>query len=571
MNILVVVCLFSLVAPAWALNRQAFTFTRYDLEARIEPWQQRLGVRGKIRLRNDSAAAQKDLVLQISSTLNWSAIALGGKSVQFLSQLYNSDIDHTGSLREAVVTLPESIPPQNSIELEVGYEGVIAQDSTRLVRMGVPLEQAKHSDWDRISNSFSIVRGIGYVAWYPIATEAVGLGEGNTVFREVGRWKRRQSESEMDIRFCLLKQSAMPMALMNDGASAQGESSTIAASAGETFGCSSHLFSPLGFSVPTFAVGDYREKKRPEMDLYYLPGNESSANDYALAIQETAPVVKSWFEASQETTQSKPLEAELPETGASPFAAGNLLLLPLSASDAVLILSAVEQLTQSMVASPRAWIFEGLPRYAQVNYLELRRGREAAMRYLENHRSALVETEKQAAAEHSLLDANDELYIQAKAMYVWWMLKDMLGENTLHAALRKYRADDDRQPHYLQQLIASESHRDLGWFFDDWVYHDRGLPDFHIVSVYSHPQANAAYMVTVMIENRGGAAAEVPVTVHFSGGERTERLMVRNGAKASVRILAAAAPREVTVNDGSVPELGVSNHSYQFSSSSEQK
>jgi hypothetical protein len=571
MNILVVVCLFSLVAPAWALNRQAFTFPRYDLEARIEPWQQRLGVRGKIRLRNDSAAAQKDLVLQISSTLNWSAIALGGKSVQFLSQLYNSDIDHTGSLREAVVTLPESIPPQNSIELEVGYEGVIAQDSTRLVRMGVPLEQAKHSDWDRISNSFSIVRGIGYVAWYPIATEAVGLGEGNTVFREVGRWKRRQSESEMDIRFCLLKQSAMPMALMNDGASAPGESSTIAASAGETFGCSSHLFSPLGFSVPTFAVGDYREKKRPEMDLYYLPGNESSANDYALAIQETAPVVKSWFEASQETTQSKPLEAELPETGASPFAAGNLLLLPLSASDAVLILSAVEQLTQSMVASPRAWIFEGLPRYAQVNYLELRRGREAAMRYLENHRSALVETEKQAAAEHSLLDANDELYIQAKAMYVWWMLKDMLGENTLHAALRKYRADDDRQPHYLQQLIASESHRDLGWFFDDWVYHDRGLPDFHIVSVYSHPQANAAYMVTVMIENRGGAAAEVPVTVHFSGGERTERLMVRNGAKASVRILAAAAPREVTVNDGSVPELGVSNHSYQFSSSSEQK
>src|SRR5215469_12226868 len=147
MNIVAVVCWFSLVAPAWALNRQAFTFTRYDLEAKIEPWQQRLGVRGKIRLRNDSRAAEKNLVLQISSSLNWSSIALGGKSVQFLSQLYNSDIDHTGSLREAVVTLPESIPPQNSIELEVGYEGVIPQDSTRLVRMGVPVEEAQRSDW----------------------------------------------------------------------------------------------------------------------------------------------------------------------------------------------------------------------------------------------------------------------------------------------------------------------------------------------------------------------------------------------------------------------------------------
>ena len=312
MNIVAVVCWFSLVAPAWALNRQAFTFTRYDLEAKIEPWQQRLGVRGKIRLRNDSRAAEKNLVLQISSSLNWSSIALGGKSVQFLSQLYNSDIDHTGSLREAVVTLPQSIPPQNSIELEVGYEGVIPQDSTRLVRMGVPVEAAQRSDWDRISNAFSIVRGIGYVAWYPIATEAVLLAEGNTVFREVGRWKRRQSDSEMNIRFCLLKQSPMPLALMNDGASSPGASSSTAASAAETFGCGSHLFSPLGFTVPTFAVGDYREKKKVEMDLYYLPGNESSANDYALAIEETAPVVRSWFEANQETTHSKPLEVELP-------------------------------------------------------------------------------------------------------------------------------------------------------------------------------------------------------------------------------------------------------------------
>ena len=568
MNIVAVVCWFSLVAPAWALNRQAFTFTRYDLEAKIEPWQQRLGVRGKIRLRNDSRAAEKNLVLQISSSLNWSSIALGGKSVQFLSQLYNSDIDHTGSLREAVVTLPQSIPPQNSIELEVGYEGVIPQDSTRLVRMGVPVEAAQRSDWDRISNAFSIVRGIGYVAWYPIATEAVLLAEGNTVFREVGRWKRRQSDSEMNIRFCLLKQSPMPLALMNDGASSPGASSSTAASAAETFGCGSHLFSPLGFTVPTFAVGDYREKKKVEMDLYYLPGNESSANDYALAIEETAPVVRSWFEANQETTHSKPLEVELPETGASPFAAGNMLLLPLSATDAVLILSAVEQLTQSIVASPRAWIFEGLPGYAQVNYLELRRGREAAMRYLENHRSALVETEKQAAArkpepaEHSLLAANDELYIQAKAMYVWWMLKDMLGRLPVDA-LVSYRAAEDQEITYLERLIEKTSQRDLQWFFDDWVYHDRGLPDFRIDSVFSSPIATGGFLVTVAVENLGNAGAEVPVTLEVDGTQISKRLEVRAKSKASIRIPAPSPPQQVTLNDGSVPESNPGDHIYK--------
>ena len=47
------------VVNAFSLDREAFTFTNYDLNARIEPEQQRLGVRGKITLRNDSATPQK--------------------------------------------------------------------------------------------------------------------------------------------------------------------------------------------------------------------------------------------------------------------------------------------------------------------------------------------------------------------------------------------------------------------------------------------------------------------------------------------------------------------------------
>ena len=46
---LLIVC--GLSVRAIALDREAFTFTKYDLSARIEPKQQRLGVRGKIVLR----------------------------------------------------------------------------------------------------------------------------------------------------------------------------------------------------------------------------------------------------------------------------------------------------------------------------------------------------------------------------------------------------------------------------------------------------------------------------------------------------------------------------------------
>ena len=133
---------------ALALEREAFTITKYDLEIRLEPEQQRLGARGKITLRNDSAHPRKIVALQISSSLSWRSIRVNGKAVQFVSQTYTSDIDHTGALSEAIVTLPVEIKPKDSVEVEVGYEGVIPLDATRLVRVGVPEGVAKHSSWD---------------------------------------------------------------------------------------------------------------------------------------------------------------------------------------------------------------------------------------------------------------------------------------------------------------------------------------------------------------------------------------------------------------------------------------
>jgi hypothetical protein len=160
--VLCVLCGSSFFAAA--LDREAFTITKYDLQVSLEPQQQRLGARGTIIVRNDSAQPQKVVALQISSSLSWRAIRVGGKPVQFVSQLFVSDIDHTGALSEAIVTLPAEVKPKDSVELEIGYEGVIPQDATRLTRVGVPAEIARRTSWDQIGAAFTAVRGAGYVA-----------------------------------------------------------------------------------------------------------------------------------------------------------------------------------------------------------------------------------------------------------------------------------------------------------------------------------------------------------------------------------------------------------------------
>src|ERR1700690_3615701 len=137
-SVIVLCILGAFASAAWALDREAFTIAKYDLAITLEPEQQRLGARGKITLRNDSAQPQKIVALQISSSLNWRSIRVEAKAVQFVSQPYATDIDHTGAVSEAIVTLPIEIKPKDSVELEVGYEGVVPLDATRLARVGGP-------------------------------------------------------------------------------------------------------------------------------------------------------------------------------------------------------------------------------------------------------------------------------------------------------------------------------------------------------------------------------------------------------------------------------------------------
>ncbi len=51
------------VLGCFALDREAFSISNYDLNVQVEPEQHRLGVRGKMMLRNDSAAPQTIAVL----------------------------------------------------------------------------------------------------------------------------------------------------------------------------------------------------------------------------------------------------------------------------------------------------------------------------------------------------------------------------------------------------------------------------------------------------------------------------------------------------------------------------
>ncbi len=150
---------------------------------------------------------------------------------------------------------------------------------------------------------------------------------------------------------------------------------------------------------------------------------------------------------------------------------------------------------------------------------------------------------------------------------MFWMLRDMIGEDTMQRAIAAYRGGADKDPSYFQHLLQTSSKRDLEWFFDDWVYRDRGLPEFHVESAYTRPllsEANKSFLVTATIDNRGSAGAEVPVLIQTPSGEKSVRVLVKAGEKGTGRLEVPVAPDKITVNDGSVPEANLGNNVYDI-------
>jgi hypothetical protein len=563
------VCLLSVfcvgVVSAFSLDREAFTFTDYNLNVRVEPEQQRLGVRGKITLRNDSVSLQKIVVLQISSSLDWRSIRAGDQAVQFVTQTYTSDIDHTGALSEAIVTLPQPVAPKATVALEIAYEGVILLDSTRLTRIGTPEEAAKSSDWDQITAKFTAVRGVGNVAWYPIATEVADLSEGESLSEVLVRWKAREADSKMEVHFDspTVAEDATPPITLCGGI----ELHAVTRGGSPQSPWSQCSYQPLGLAVPAFVVASYGVVDRPAITVYNLPEHAVAAEAYAEAAEKTIALITEWFGPSRRKAET----ADLVDSNAAPFESGSLLLTPLTVADAKLAgLVAAHQLAHASFYSSRPWIDEGLAHFAQALYLEQQRGRQTALDYMGLHRAAFSEAEKQTAAStpenevnRSLVKTTNEELYRSKAMYVWWMLRDMVGDQALKKTFAAYRPEQDKDPSYMPHLIQSQTQRDLEWFFNDWVYRDRGLPDLKVESAFSR-KTTSGYLLTITVENRGGAGAEVPLTVKFAGGEIGRRLEVRAKSKGVIRVETSAAPVEIVANDGSVPESNLANNTFKI-------
>jgi hypothetical protein len=544
-------------------ERQAITFLAYDLDVHLQPKEHAMAVRAQITLRNDSASPLRRLPLQLSSTLQWKTVRIAGVPASFTQKLFDSDSDHTGALREAVIALPQPLAPHQSLALDLTYEGTAALSAERLEKIGTPADVAEASDWDRLADDFVGLRGFGNVAWYPVASAPVALGDGAKFFTEAAAERQRQSQATVAMRITEEFFGEAPNLAVLDGETMTVKPTSLptAASVPGIVTCSLPP-TRLGLASPSLFLLARTASEGDGVTVFARPEDAANAQAYMTAAAAVAPLIHHWLGIKPRG----PLNiVDLPDGDDAPFEDGDVLFANVRSTEASKLTGTlIHSLSHMYFHSPYAWLQEGVPSFMASLWVEQTSGRDAAIQQLDNTRGALSLAEPadmSLPAPQSLLAARDPVYYRTKATYVFWMLRSIAGDDALAQALQAYQPEADLNGDAFEQLLSRDSHKDLKWFFDDWVYHDRGLPDLSIAGVYPNKASvPGSYIVAVDVANTGTAEAEVPVSVSSGTTTVTERLRIPAKARISHRFLLQGEPAEVAVNDGTVPEVEASVH-----------
>jgi hypothetical protein len=570
--------------PVTDAERSAITITAYDLDLHLIPAASREETRAVLTVRNTSSAPLARIPLQISSTLRFERITAASKSglrpVDFTQSPIGTDADHTGFAQEAILTPAEPLAPDATLTLSVLYSGAIKPSAERLELLGTDPDRAAQSDWDAVLPTSDLastaLRGFGNVLWYPVAEPAAALGDGNKLFALIQQVRAADSAVTMRLRLTVEYAGDPPDSAIFNGdlQPLTRTPDTSDTTVEETHGIATAAWAAasIGFRIPSLFLTAQHAAATPDQLLDIITADSDAIPPYTAGAKLLTPLLTAWF-------GEKPASLLLLNHKGEPFADHAFLAAQLApdARAEDIAPSLAGPLAEAWLPSSHPWINEGFAQFFRLLYTERTKGRATALADLvaTNREIAFVEpdlSQPNAPFGQPLITATSDTYLRLKAAFVWWQLRDLVSEATLQQAIAAYRKlsrTAEADPHAFETTLEAIAKTDLAWFFSDWVYRDRGLPDLSIVQATPRPLPSrggkdAGYVVAVNIHNDGDAIADVPVTLSSHEHTLTQRMRIPPHASADTRILFEDVPELLTVNDGSVPEQQTTTHSLKI-------
>ena len=523
-------------AQVTAGERSAPQIARTSLDLHLKAHTGETEARAQLVVFNTGAMPMTRLPLRISGALQWESARLAGTAVALEQHHIADDLDHTGVSTELLLALPAPVAPGETVSLDLYYGGTLAASAARLTAMGAPAAQGEVLDWDAVTDTFTGLRGLGDVLWYPVSTPPASLRDADAIPKAVADSRSANAGNSFRLSLTLEYTGTRPDAAffcgeravlrpLGDGAPAGPSRDNPAEGTGAV--TAAWTRPTLGPHTPSLFVA----QAAPHVVASSLLRVVTDRDDTAAALGEAAarlrPMMADWLGAAP----LAPLDVmDLPVPGATGFSDGRLLVVPLgTTSAAALSPTLVPPLAAAWLPLDldAAWLREGIPAFLQAVSIERSDGRSVALGYLA---ASAAKLRSEAAAPHQtvslpysssqetpsaqtaepLATCNDPACARAQAAYVFEMLRGTLGDSALQQAISGWRVKQASEPpaaslgsgdaptaaanatatqaaaetkamEDLLQQVAGK--RDLGWFFRSWIDAGHSLPDLSIVTV----------------------------------------------------------------------------------------
>ncbi|HSG47096.1 MAG TPA: M1 family metallopeptidase, partial [Longimicrobiales bacterium] len=262
--------------------------------------------------------------------------------------------------------------------------------------------------------------------------------------------------------------------------------------------------------------------------VLYRPGDEESWGN-GIAVRRTA-VALQWLDSLYgDYPYPQVTNLHRIEGGGTEFP---MLIMDGSASQSLILHEVGHIYAHGILANNEwyeGWLDEGMSTFQTSWFSEVNGGGD---RVWEGSRRRIVEMDLRGVSEPVVMNA--EAYaeqgvysamIYTKGSLVLWMLREMVGDETMIRILREYY-DRHRFTHVTSsdfQAVAEEvSGRDLDWFFGQWL-HTTGTVDYGLKGVKVFPSETGAW---TRFELRRLGDLRMPVPVRLEGAGQVKDTVV---------------------------------------------
>jgi len=200
---------------------------------------------------------------------------------------------------------------------------------------------------------------------------------------------------------------------------------------------------------------------------------------------------------------------------------------------------------------PHIWLNEGFATYASALYNEAHYGPSAFAENMAEDAAAYFDYDERVGR-YPLYNPSELFGVPeySKGSWVLHMLRGIVGDDTFFAGLREYARRygyGNASTSDFQRVMEETSHRDLGWFFHEWIY-EQGYPEYYYAWNDSASGGNFHVHLEIAQFQNNAFVFTMPLKIRIQGDSNYDFIVTNDSTFQSYDFVVDSQPYGIVID-----------------------